>query len=172
MDSCEECGFVYDTPREEIADRLRAFGPRYAAVLHHNTDTAIRAHPLADVWSILEYVCHMRDVLRVQNERIALALATDEPTFASMRREERVSEERYNEQDPSVVAVELAQAADAIASSLDALTNAGWLRTGVYRYPTQAVRTVEWIGRHTIHEGEHHLLDVDRLLSARTKGAS
>src|SRR5687768_12518100 len=97
-DACEECGFVYDVPRAEIPSRLRGLGPRYAAVLRARRDADLRAYTAPGVWSPLEYCCHMRDVLRVQRERTLLAIEQTEPVFASMRREERVIEERYNEQ--------------------------------------------------------------------------
>jgi len=54
--------------------------------------------------ALLEYACHVRDVLRFQRERVALAQAEDRPRFASMRRDERAVAERYNDQDPAVVA--------------------------------------------------------------------
>lgn len=143
---------------------MRSLGPRFGALLEASAD-ALRAHPRAGSWSGLEYGCHMRDVLRVQRERVALALADDEPHFASMGREERVTEERYNEQSPDVVAAELSDAAESLARDLDDLDEAGWQRTGVYNWPEPRPRTVDWIARHTIHEGEHHLMDVKRLLS-------
>ncbi|WP_406044517.1 hypothetical protein OG799_08560 [Micromonospora sp. NBC_00898] len=40
-----------------------------------------------EVWSPLEYTCHVRDVLRVQGERLALALVTEEPEFTPMGRD-------------------------------------------------------------------------------------
>lgn len=164
MDHCDECGYTYDSlPREQLSDVIRELGPRFGALLEASP-TALRAHPVAGSWSGLEYGCHMRDVLRVQRERVALALTEDEPPFASMRREERVAEERYNEQSPDVVASELDEAAKALADTLDALDEAGWNRTGVYNWPESRPRTVDWIARHTIHEGEHHLMDIDRLL--------
>jgi DinB superfamily len=164
VERCDECGFVYDkVARDTISGALRAIGPRYGAVLGALDDAVVRAHPFRDTWSALEYACHVRDVLRVQRERVMLALAEDRPSFASMRREERVIEERYNEQEPAQVAREITEAAEDLAAMLDALDDRGWERTGIYNWPTTRVRTVEWIGRHTIHEGEHHLLDIDRL---------
>jgi DinB superfamily len=164
MERCDECGYSYDTiARDDIPDALRVMAPRYGAVLGALDDDVLRAHPLSETWSALEYACHVRDVFRVQRERVLLALAEDQPSFASMRREERVVEERYNEQQPTEVAREIAEAADAIAAELEALDDRGWERTGIYNWPTTRVRTVEWIGRHTIHEGEHHLQDIDRL---------
>jgi hypothetical protein len=165
MESCEECGYAYDSrARGELADTIRSFAPRYRAILARD-EAMLRAHPVEGTWSVLEYACHFRDVLRVQRERMERALREDEPTFASMRREERVTEERYNEQAPKQVAFELAESAGALADDLDRLDQKAWQRTGIYNYPTKEARTVEWIARHTIHEGEHHLMDIERLLS-------
>jgi S-DNA-T family DNA segregation ATPase FtsK/SpoIIIE len=163
---CEECGFDYDAlPRAGLSATIRALAERYGEGLEASPDV-LRAHPMDGVWSILEYCCHLRDVLRVQRGRVQLALAEETPTFASMRREERVSEERYNEQDPQQVAAEIVSAADELAVLLESLDDSGWSRTGVYSYPTTEVRTVEWIGRHTIHECVHHLMDIERLVKA------
>ncbi len=165
MERCDECGFVYDSmARDDIATSLRALAARYDTVLADRADDVLRAHPLPNVWSALEYACHMRDVYSVQRERVLLALADEQPAFASMRRDERVAEERYNEQEPAQVAQEIRDAADTLAATLESLDDKGWNRTGIYSYPERRVRTVEWIGRHTVHEGEHHLRDVGRLV--------
>jgi hypothetical protein len=164
VERCRECGFVYENVRrDDIARVLRALSARYGAVLAGNDDV-LRARPLPDVWSALEYACHTRDVCRVQRERVLLALAEEQPAFASMRRDERVVEEHYNEQQPSEVAREMSEAVESFAGTLDSLDDDGWNRTGVYNYPEPRVRTVEWIGRHTVHEGEHHLWDINRLV--------
>ena len=162
---CGECGYDYDElDRADVALRIRAFGPRYAALLDRD-QTVLRTKPGPDVWSPLEYGCHIRDVFRAQRERIALALEQDGPLFTSIHRDERAVEDRYNEQNPSVVRREVTGAADDLASAFEALDDAGWACTGVYTYPTQEVRTIEWVGLHTVHEGEHHLLDIERQLS-------
>jgi hypothetical protein len=171
VDRCDECGFVYnEIERVTMPKAVRALAVRYEPVLTGTDVTVLRAHPKADVWSALEYACHVRGVFRVQRERILLALAEDQPAFAPMRREERVAEERYNEQQPAMVAEEITQAAEAFAGTLETLDDDGWLRTGVYNYPTTQVRTVEWIGRHTIHEGEHHLQDIQGLVTSSPRG--
>ena len=81
-----------------------------------------------------------------------------------MRRDERAAEEGYNNQDPQVVARKIADAAWQLTELLGALTDQGWLRTGLYPWPAPEVRTVEWIGRRTAHELAHHLFDNRRLL--------
>jgi hypothetical protein len=80
-----------------------------------------------------------------------------------MRRDERVVEERYNEQDPKVVAVEIAEASAALIATLESLDDAGWVRTGIYNYPQPQPRTVEWIAVHTLHELLHHRTDIGTL---------
>jgi hypothetical protein len=134
----------------------------YRPVLLGSDEAALRAHPDAGVWSILEYSCHLRDVLTAQRDRIRRALEEDNPDFASMRREERVAEERYNEQQPEAVADQLDAAAGALAGVVDSLDDAGWRRTGIYHWPATRVRTVEWIARHGLHECVHHLMDVSK----------
>jgi S-DNA-T family DNA segregation ATPase FtsK/SpoIIIE len=159
VDHCEECGFVYASVRlDELPGRLRDFGPRYRATVGARDD--VRRRPAPEVWSPLEYACHVRDVLRVQRERLASALDTHEPEFPPMRRDERAVEERYNEQGLDTVLADLAAAADALADAVAALRPEDWLRTGVYPWPTRQVRTLEWVVRHSVHEGEHHLLDI------------
>jgi hypothetical protein len=161
VEHCGECGFTYaEVSAEAIPGRLREAGPRFAAALAAVTGPRLRPEP--DVWSPLEYVCHVRDVLRVQGERVALALAADEPEFAPMGREERVVADAYNDQEPRVVLAELAGAAEELARDFGALTPAQWARTGVYNWPVAESRTLLWLGRHTVHEVEHHLMDVIR----------
>jgi EmrB/QacA subfamily drug resistance transporter len=97
--------------------------------------------------------------------QVELALVEDQPEFAAMRREERVTEEQYNEHDPGVVADELVDAAGQLAATFESLDDAGWTGTGIYSWPSTQVRTVEWISQHTVHEAQHHLQDVDGLVT-------
>jgi S-DNA-T family DNA segregation ATPase FtsK/SpoIIIE len=83
-----------------------------------------------------------------------------------MRRDERVLEERYNAQEPAAVSREVIAAADSMARMLEELDEGGWNRTGIYNWPTTEVRTVDWIGRHSVHEEIHHLQDIALLLQA------
>lgn len=114
------------------------------------------------MWSALEYTCHVRDVLRVQNERLTLALQVDNPEFTPMGRDELAVADAYNDQDPAVVLVDLADAAARLALAFTVLQPEQWHRTGVYNWPTREERTMLWLGRHTLHEVEHHLLDIRR----------
>jgi S-DNA-T family DNA segregation ATPase FtsK/SpoIIIE len=165
MVDCDECGLVYASiPVGDIPNALRAFGPIYRARL--GVDAArLRARPSPEVWSALEYACHVRDVLGVQRERLLLALTEDRPTFIPMGRNERVTRDHYNDQDPLIVADQLEASATAIGTEFAGLGAEQWERTGIYNWPTSSVRSMVWLGRHTIHEGSHHLRDIDALLA-------
>ena len=83
-----------------------------------------------------------------------------------MRRDERVSEMRYNEQPPADVADDLAANASTLASFVENLSDEDLARTMHYGYPELALRPLSWVVKHTVHEGEHHLLDIGRVLRA------
>ncbi len=170
VDSCSQCGFVYDELTVEgIPERLASFGPRYRDRLVASTEppvarAGLRNRPDVDAWTALEYACHVRDLLEIQRQRLALALREECPTFDPMGREERVVTGRYNEQDPLAVAEGIAERAAGASAAFASLTPSEWERVGVYNWPAPTERTMAWLGRHTVHEGEHHLADVDRLL--------
>lgn len=162
MTACAECGFGYeDLEVERIAETLRGFGGRYRAALPVGADdAALRRRPAPQVWSALEYGCHVRDMFLVQRDRVIRALVEERPTFARMHRDERVALARYAEEDPAAVADQLAMAADLVATLYAGLSDRQLRRTCVYNYPAPAERDVAWVGRHTLHEGEHHLRDI------------
>jgi len=158
--ACPQCGFSYSVGRDEITPWLRADAYAFIEKLGTFDDDAARTRPEPDVWSPLEYACHVRDMLGVQTERVLLAQDEVDPVFIPMGRDARAVDHRYNEQDPGVVADELLTAAEAFAALLDGLDQAGWERTGMYNYPEPALRTVEWIAIHTTHELLHHRGDL------------
>ncbi|WP_426505314.1 DinB family protein [Dactylosporangium sp. McL0621] len=161
MDQCDECGFAYDSVAADgVPGRLGGLAGRYAAALAGVPD--VRRRPAPDVWSALEYTCHLRDVLRVQRERLDLALHADAPEFAPMGRDELAVTAAYNSQDPAAVLAALAAAADVLATAFAALGPAELDRVGLYPWPQPTPRTLLWLGRHTVHEGEHHLMDIHR----------
>jgi S-DNA-T family DNA segregation ATPase FtsK/SpoIIIE len=174
MDRCDACPFVYaDVPADAVAGRLRGLVPAFRSRLI-GPDAAgpelLRAHPRPGVWSALEYACHVRDVLGAQRGRLLQAQAEDRPEAVSMDRDGRVARERYNEQDPAAVADELAAAAERLAAAFDTLPPSGWERVIVYHWPETAERDMVWLGRHTVHEGVHHLRDIDDVLAAAAAG--
>jgi hypothetical protein len=164
---CDECGYVYDEVVEtDIAARLRDLGPSFREPLQRESLDRLRAHPLDGTWSALEYSCHVRDVLGVQAERVTKMMREHEPSFTPMGRDDLVTRERYNQQAPGRVADDLDAAAARLADLFARLTGEQLARTGLYNWPVQRLRSAAWVGRHTVHEGEHHRRDVDRVLAA------
>ncbi len=161
MDVCTDCGYAYAAlPRTALAPAITLGAAQHAARLRRGERLSGRRAP--GVWSPLEYACHVRDVLAVQRARVELTRTARQPVFAPMDRDRRVVEDAYDAQDPVAVAGELEAAATALGAVLTDLDDAGWARTGIYNFPSTAVRDVDWIARHTLHELVHHLMDVDR----------
>jgi DinB superfamily len=166
VDRCEECGFVYDVAPTDLPGRLRSLGRRFSEAVGRADDAALRTRPDADTWSALEYTCHVRDVLFVQRDRLYVALVEEEPAWPPMYRDARPRLARYNQQDPATVVAQLQVAADLAAHAFGLLDAGQLARPLVYHYPERRDRTVLWLGQHTVHEGEHHLYDVHRVLAA------
>ena len=159
MTSCDECGFSYDSiDPAGIADALRAHAQAFVDAVGGD----VRARPAPDVWSQLEYACHMRDVLQIQIGRVARGLVEDTPSFDPMGREERPARFHYNSQDPEVVRSELLEAASALADVFAGMSEDHLARTVTYNWPVTMVRPLRWVGRHTVHELVHHRIDLDR----------
>jgi len=171
MAPCPECGYEFESlDHDQILRALTSLARELAKLLGSQDTGLVRAHPVPASWSVLEYGCHVRDVLRFQRDRVMLAQVEDRPRFTSMRRDERAIEEGYNHQEPRAVAGQIAGAAGDLVAALGALGQAGWLRTGWYPWPTREVRSVAWIGQRTAHELAHHLFDCRRLLAAGPGG--
>jgi hypothetical protein len=164
VERCEECGFEYDESSFPMAaERIRAGAADLAAALTGSqADVRARRHP--GRWSPLEYVCHVRDMLLVQRERLLAARRLDRPVCEPVGRDERAELDGYADQDPADVARQLLDAAQLFANDLDRLSHSGWDRTVIYTYPHRAERSLRWLAIHTVHEVGHHLLDVRRQL--------
>jgi hypothetical protein len=162
VDRCDECGFAYDEKTLRPLDALIAgvSGPYRSALAAD--ETRLRRRPAPDVWSPLEYACHIRDVLLSQRERILTTLVEDRPSFPPMYRDRRVDLARYNEQDPSRVADEIEIASGLLSRQLGALDDEQLARECLYLFPSPAMRSVRWVGIHTLHECRHHLGDIER----------
>jgi hypothetical protein len=124
-------------------------------------DTVIRTRPSPQTWSALEYACHVRDVMALYDFRIAQAIASDRPEVPAMGRDVVAVERAYNTQDPVQVVSELATEADRLAERLASVTADGWDR--VVTRDGQEL-SVTWMARNAVHEGNHHLLDIGRVL--------
>ena len=166
-DRCDECGFVYDLDAAgDAGDAIAATSVTISAILTAADDVTTR--PNAGTWSVLEYGCHVRDVLLVQRERVLLALRVEEPQLETMGRDERVEADGYRDQHPVDVARQVGDAALLFTGVLARLDEPAWHRTVIYSHPHRAVRSIAWVAVHTLHEVVHHLGDIRRQLGDST----
>lgn len=161
MDQCAECGFGYDlAAAEDAAEAIAAGVGEIASLLTAGGDVRTRREP--EVWSPLEYGCHVRDVLLVQRERVLAARRVEGYVCTPMGREERVKHDGYAEQNPVDVARQLTDAALLLGNTLRRLSADAWERVVIYSYPEPTERPLRWVAVHTVHEVQHHTMDIRR----------
>ena len=154
---CPECGF----------DATALSGNEVSAVLADNavqwrirmSADDVRLRKLEDVWSPLEYACHVRDVLALAQERILLMLNHEHPAFANWDQDATAIAARYELQDPDLVAQELLSRASELVELLDAIEPPSWSRSGVRS--NGSIFTIDSFARYMLHDVVHHLYDVD-----------
>ncbi len=153
---CPECGF---DPAElelvDIADLTRD----YAAVLAEAARRAdATARPAPQVWSALEYACHVRDVCSIFLARLIRMLDEDDPVFANWDQDDAAVENEYWTQRPGLVAGQLTAAADTIAAQFADVGGDQWRRPG--RRSNGSRFTVETFAVYFLHDLAHHAWDV------------
>jgi hypothetical protein len=154
---CPECGLdTQSFAREAVPGMILANAAAWRDVLTGPGDA--RTRPAPDKWSALEYGCHVRDALRIYDQRLRLMLTEDDPLFPNWDQDATAVADRYAEQEPATVAGELSEAARTMAGRFEGVTGSQWLRTG--NRSDGAGFTVETFARYFVHDPVHHLYDV------------
>jgi DinB superfamily len=156
---CDACGLAYadltitDAVAEirELPDAVRASVDAVPADLR-------RVRPAADVWSVTEYVCHVRDVFVVYTIRLRRARTEEAPVVDPMFGDLRAVRFRYADADLAAVLDDLARAAAGFRDEIADTRPDEWTRT-IHRLPGET-RTATWIVRQATHEGRHHVRDI------------
>jgi hypothetical protein len=155
---CDECGFDAGSYRREaIGDLSRqaaAIWPSLLATAH------ARTRPDDATWSALEYGCHVRDVFRLGLHRLRRMLGEDDPMFDNWDQDQTAIADRYELQDPAVVAGEICAAGEALAAAYESVDGEQWDRPGMRSDGSPF--TVESFGRYFLHDPIHHIVDVRR----------
>lgn len=153
---CPECGFVAsEADRSGLGEALRANAAAFDRALR---EPGAARRPGPAVWSTTEYACHVRDVHTIFDERVRAMRDQDEPVFANWDQDETAVEQRYDLQDPAVVAPALLAAADQVAATYDAVPDDAWERRGFRSNGSEF--TIDTIARYHLHDVVHHLWDV------------
>lgn len=163
FERCPDCGADASVVADEAlgAELLREIAS-WGRLLAAADPVAVRQRPAAEVWSALEYACHVRDLLPVMQARMDRAIEEDDPVFDWWDHEAAVVEARYGEQVPVLVVEAMTRNARAFASVLTALESGDWSRPARRRAGEHF--TVRGIARFVLHETIHHREDAARSL--------
>ena len=149
---------------------VRSFPRRYRALLATpSPDDAdspghvIRRRPDPSTWSALEYTAHVADRLDHLGPEILRITREEQPTLVAFENELRATEHAYNTLDRAEVVGWLDMACDELASVVEGVRADDWSRTGLLAGQERDAITV---ARDGVHEGSHHLRDVQRVLAA------
>ncbi len=157
--ACPTCGFDASTvAATSVAGLIRDNVAEWQQRLVASADE-LRRRPRPDRWSTLEYAAHVRDVFRRFDQRLMLMLDMDDPLFENWDQDATALEDRYNDQDPTVVAADLADSGERLAAAFDRVRSDQWARPG--RRSDGAEFTVDSFARYLVHDPIHHLWDVD-----------
>ena len=158
--ACPECGFDARTVvLDQMGAMVRENAAEWRQVMARGRDE-LTTRPSDDRWSALEYACHVRDVFRLYDQRLALMLTEDDPDFVNWDQDVAAVADRYNEQDQAQVAAAITEAAGPLADRFDSVDGDAWQRTG--NRSDGARFTVDSFARYFIHDPIHHLVDVGR----------
>ncbi|CAN5494163.1 DinB family protein [soil metagenome] len=153
---CPECDFnASATTGTEVPALVRDAVRRWVAALARPD---VHRRPAPEVWSTLEYGCHVRDVFLRFDGRTSLMLESDDPLFENWDQDATAVADRYAEQDPVLVSGALAAAGEQIAARYDGVRDGQWQRSG--RRSNGDVFTVDSLARYFAHDIVHHLHDV------------
>jgi hypothetical protein len=153
---CPECGLdAAKVPYDEIPGLIRANAASWEELLLR---PGVAQRPSPDVWSPLEYACHVRDVFRIFDVRLTRMLTEDDPLFDNWDQDATAVEDRYADQVPTIVAADLVLAARVLADRFGGVPAGDRARPG--RRSDGASFTVESFARYLLHDPVHHLHDV------------
>lgn len=167
---CPVCGLDYDTiNRIDALVALRSFARRYGEVVRpvaadEGGDGRLRTRPAPTTWSAVEYTAHVGDVLQDLAAALSAMVHQDKPVIDSDFDPDRAAVERdYASRSVDQVLDEVAAGAAAVIDAVDDIGEDDWARTGTFPF---GERDVLAIVRNAVHEGSHHLRDVQDVLAA------
>jgi hypothetical protein len=146
---------------------VRSFPRRYRALLvtpgsDDGPHAVFRRRPEPSTWSALEYTAHVADMLDHFGPAIRRIVVENNPSISFFDNDERARTKRYNELERAEVLGWLELACGELASVVEGVNADDWTRTGRLEAGERDALTV---ARNGVHEGSHHLRDVQRVLN-------
>ncbi|OHV00248.1 DinB family protein [Mycobacterium talmoniae] len=166
---CEDCNLAYSDISVDDAVAVITELPAAVRGAVAGVPAAARGTRLSpQAWSVTEYVCHLRDVYMVSTIRLHRIRTEDTPALEPLFNDLRARRFRYNERELTAVLDELESAVAGFCEEVTATAGQDWERIGT-RLPGET-RTARWLVRQAMHEGVHHLSDINRIGAAIGSG--
>lgn len=167
---CATCGFEARSvsPTDAIT-AIRSFPRRYRRLLLDALLDLDRGEELITTrpdgsWSALELTAHTRDAVHVFEKRMRRIVQEDEPALAEAELE--VPPTNAHDQGVELVLATLLSSTDEFARAAGRISGDDWLRKG--KLGSAEVSALDVL-REAVHEGAHHLRDVERVLASARK---
>jgi len=159
--ACATCGLDRAAvgPKDAIRTLL-SLPARYTSVigqLVRNGDDLATRRPAEHVWSVTEYAAHTADALWFICDRAALILHEDDPVLPRFGDPDGRD---YSGVEPESAITLFMDAALKLAETLERAEPDDWNRVG---HNELGSRTLLETAAYGVHEGVHHLHDIDRI---------
>jgi len=161
---CPECGLDYDTvsPSDAVV-AARSFPRRFRDAVAGAPEETLRRRPDDTTWSAVEYCAHVGDVLDWMADTVRAMTMGDSPDLDFPDPDQLAVDRKYNEQALDGVLDHVASASERFGAAVEAVAPEDWTRTASFPWGERDALTM---ARNGVHEGVHHLRDVERVLEA------
>jgi hypothetical protein len=123
-----------------------------AALFREASDDVVRRKPAPEKWSMLEILCHLRDVEQLFVERYGKIANHDRPQLRMIDQDALATKLRYNEDAPAVALREFQAFRAETVALLSALAQQSWERRFASKPTTAAPRPTRM---HAAHDVNH-----------------
>jgi hypothetical protein len=162
VETCAECGFDGSAWTDaEAADAISGLPARWSDAISGVADADLQRRPIPTMWSIAEYVDHVREVLF--GMRFLLDTAINDPRTDLGEPPDPAFEPEPRAIDVDVALAGLSREAEQLSDVLAVAPPSAWTATVIV---SGDVLDLHWIARHAVHDPTHHLRDVTRLRGA------
>jgi uncharacterized damage-inducible protein DinB len=118
--------------RWDILSKLQEAQKAVAAIFREASDDLVRRKPAPEKWSMLEILCHLRDVEQLFVERYGKIANHDRPKLRMIDQDALAVKLRYNEDNPALALREFQAFRAETITLLSALAQQSWERIGMH----------------------------------------
>lgn len=157
--TCAACGVAYAAVTiPDAVHAIRGVPERVRTRVLAVPPDLCRVRPSPRTWSVLEYVCHLRDLYITSTIRLYRTRTEHRPALEPMFNDLRARRFRYNDRDIEAMLDELGATVEGFCDEVARVPDDAWDRVAT-RLPEET-RTARWLVRQAMHEGIHHIRDI------------